>query len=83
MVSADSELGIVAEACLPNAGGAILAGHAHAETHDVLLEARAFGAVAMLRLAAGTLAWLAGDEPVILVAPDDATADALGVPRLV
>ena len=76
----DTELGIVAETCLPNAGGAILAGHA--EPRDVLLEARAYGAVAMLRLPAGTLARLATDEPVILVVPDDATADALGVPRL-
>src|SRR5262249_44173620 len=76
VVAGDSPLGVVAEACLPAVGGAILPADRDADAVGVPLEARAYGAVAMLRASA------VGDEPAILVVGDDAAADALGLPRL-
>jgi hypothetical protein len=82
VVSPEGPIGIVAEACLPSAGGAILAGHAHADPKELALEARAYGAVAMLRVDGAGIERVPPGEPMILVVADDATADALGVPRL-
>lgn len=61
--------------------GAILVAHDDADPGDVFLEARARGAAPMLRISRGDLLEL-GTDPAILVVPDDATADELGVPRL-
>jgi hypothetical protein len=83
VVIGDSELlGPIAEQHLAAAGGAILAAHPHADPRELLLEARARGAVAMLRATAGAIDRVAPDEPAILVVADEATADQLGIPRL-
>lgn len=78
VVAPDGPLGLVAEACLPAAGGAILAAHPHADPFELVLEARAYGAVPMLRVERAVEL----DEPIILVVSDDAVADRLGLPRL-
>lgn len=67
----------IAAAHAPRAGGAILVGHTdHAD--ELVFEARALGAVAMLRASK-----FDGDlrSIIIYVADDDADADRLGVPR--
>ncbi|HEY1556148.1 MAG TPA: hypothetical protein VGF94_15020 [Kofleriaceae bacterium] len=70
----DEPLAQVASRALAAAGGAILAAHAHAhaDPHELALEGRAFGAVAMLRARTA-------DGPCILVVAD---ATALDLPRL-
>jgi hypothetical protein len=86
-------LHIVAEACVSSIGGAILAAHDSAhesardaarndDPHALIAEARAYGAAPMLRARAGVLAQLPVDQPLILVADDDRTANELGLPRL-
>jgi hypothetical protein len=82
VIVADGPLGVIAEACLASVGGAILAAHPHADPHELVLEARARGAVPLLRLADGTIDRLPADEPIVIVTADDATADQLGLPRL-
>ena len=73
--------GSVAEAVLPSVGGAILAGDATADPAELYVEARAFGAVPLLLAPAGATDALPAD-PAILVVPDEAAAEALGLPRL-
>jgi hypothetical protein len=80
VVATDESLGTVAEAWLPAAGGAILAAHPGADVHELALEARAYGAVAMLPFDPDV--GIPVDEPMIVVVTDDAVADALGLPRL-
>jgi hypothetical protein len=75
VVAPHGPLGIIASACLPLAGGAILAADEHSRADDVIFEARAFGAVPMLRALTSATA--------IVVVDSDAAADASGLPRLV
>jgi hypothetical protein len=79
---ADAVLGVIAEATLPAAGGAILAAHAHADPLELALEARAYGAVPMLRVTPHTVERIPHDGPIILVLDDEALADHLELPRL-
>jgi hypothetical protein len=82
IVARDGELGPIAEACLASVGGAILTAHPQADPRELFLEARARGAVPMIRVAPGVLDRIPVEVPAILVATDDATAEQLGVPRL-
>jgi hypothetical protein len=82
VAAADQPLGVVAEATLPAAGGAILAAHPASDPRDVALEARAYGAVAMVRVTPGTVERIPHDGPVILVLDDEGLADHLELPRL-
>ena len=59
-------------------GGAILVAHDHADAHELVLEARARGAVAMLRASGRP----APDAPVLVLVPTAQDADALGIPLL-
>ena len=61
-------------------GSAILAAHTHADPREVLVEARAQGAVPMIRIG-GPLDNIP-EQPVILVAFSEHLADQLGVPRI-
>jgi hypothetical protein len=61
-------------------GSAILAAHTHADPRGVLVEARAHGAVPMVRVG-GPLETIP-DQPVILVAFSEHVAAQLGVPRI-
>ncbi len=72
----DQPLGLVAEAMLPLVGGAILAADPNVDPRELVLEARAHGAVAMVRGATTT------DTTIILVVSDEARADQLELPRL-
>jgi hypothetical protein len=82
VAATDQPLGVIAEATLPAAGGAILAAHPTADPRDVALEARAFGAVAMIRVTPATVERIPHDGPVILVLDDEGLADHLELPRL-
>jgi len=79
---ADAALGVIAEATLAAAGGAILAAHAHADPLELALEARAYGAVPMLRVTPQSVERIPHDGPIILVLDDEALADHLELPRL-
>ena len=79
---AEQPLGIVAEATLPAAGGAILAALPASDPRDVALEARAYGAVAMVRVTPATVERIPHDGPMILVLDDEGLADHLELPRL-
>lgn len=81
-VVADGPLPIIAEACLASIGGAILAAHPDVDPQELVREACAYGAAAMLRVTPRRLEGVPTDEPIVLVVDDDATADELGVPRL-
>lgn len=75
-------LPIIAAGCLASIGGAILAGHADCDPQALAEEARPYGAAPMWRVRIEQLTGVPTDQPFILVADDDATADQLGVPRL-
>jgi hypothetical protein len=75
----DEPLSQVAERCLPQVGGAILAAHGAPDRHELLFEARAYGAAPMLRPAALEAA---PNVPAIFVLDDVELADRLGLPRL-
>ena len=62
-------------------GGAILAARPGAEPAELYLEARARGAIPLLRLAAGAEP-PPPEPPAILAVDDDAAADRLGAPIL-
>lgn len=81
VVAANDDLTVIASVCLASAGGAILAANENAAAVDVVLEARAYGAVAMVRVAGGERAAVT-DEPIIIVVPDQATAATLALPQL-
>lgn len=78
----EQPLGIVAEATLPAAGGAILAAHPHADPLELVLEARARGAVPMLRATASVVERLPTNVTAIFVIEDEALAEQLELPRL-
>jgi len=78
----DQPLGVVAEATLPAAGGAILAAHPHADPLELVVEARARGAVPMLRATASVVERLPTNVTAIFVIEDEALADQLELPRL-
>ncbi|MEO8840301.1 MAG: hypothetical protein ABI591_21530 [Kofleriaceae bacterium] len=73
-------LGVVAESTLPAAGGAILAAHPHADPLELVIEARARGAVPMLRATA--VERLPTSTTAIFVIEDEALAEQLELPRL-
>lgn len=75
-------LRIIAEACVSSIGGAILAGHDDADARELVAEARAYGATAMMRMTTAALAAVPLEQPLILVVDDDVTANQLGLPRL-
>jgi hypothetical protein len=79
VVAAERPLRSVAQSCLADVGGAILA-CSGADRDELFVEARAFGAVPMLRLGASELDRIPS-EPSILVV-DAEVADALDLPRL-
>jgi len=79
---ASGPLSIVAEACLPSIGGAILAAHDGSDPLELVYEARAYGAAPMVRMTATLLEHVPTDQPIILAVDDEATADSLGLPRL-
>ena len=81
-IVASSPLSITAEACSSSIGGAILAAHDGADPAELAREARAYGAAPMLRVVPADLERVSTDDPIILVVDDDATADALAIPRL-
>ncbi len=82
VIVADGPLQIVAEAWMSSVGGAILAARADADPHELVIEARAYGAAPMVRIRGTMLATIPVDQPVILVADDEAMADGLGLRRL-
>lgn len=75
------DLGAVAQASLATAGAAILASREGMSWADVVAEARAYGAVAMVRGAADPRI-LASRLPVIIVVPNQSAADGLRLPQL-
>jgi len=81
-IVAAGPLTIIAEACLPSIGGAILAANADVDPAELAREARAYGAAPLWRVKAEQLSRVPSEQPIILVADDDVTADLLGVPRL-
>jgi hypothetical protein len=82
VIVAAGPLSIVAEACLPSIGGAILAARDDADPEALASEARAYGAAPLWRVRPAQLERVPSERPFILVADDDATADLLGIPRL-
>jgi hypothetical protein len=82
VIVAAGPLRIIAEACLASIGGAILAANTDVDPAELAAEARAYGAAPLWRVRADHLSRIVGDQPIILVADDDLTADLLGVPRL-
>jgi hypothetical protein len=71
---ADISLTELAERYLGQVGSAILAGHEHVATSEIVLEARAHGAVPMVRTPVA--------DPAIIVAASERAADELGLPRI-
>ena len=80
VVAGDEPLAAIAAQYGPRAGGAILAAHGEPDRAELFLEARAFGAVPMLR--ASVSIDPVSREPAIFVAGDPELADQLGLPRL-
>jgi hypothetical protein len=85
VVSRDEPLEALAVRLASQIGGAVLAARPGAEPADLLLEARARGAVALLRiapLAPGSAPPVPADEPAILAVEDETTAAQLEIPLL-
>jgi hypothetical protein len=80
VVVADAPLTELAERHRSRVGGAIVVARAGVDHGALLLEARAYGAVAMIRIAASIDAVPAG--PAIYVVSDAGLADHLALPRL-
>lgn len=74
-------LAVLAGRYLATVGSAILAAAEDTEPADLFVEARARGAVPMLRIGLGELVQV-GTDPAVLVVADDAIADQLGIPRI-
>jgi hypothetical protein len=74
VASADAPLVELATRFLGHVGSAILAGHDHAPASEIVFEARAHGAVPMVRTPV--------DAPAIIVAATERAADELGLPRI-
>lgn len=81
VVASGDDVVAVARASVASAGGAILACSEPAIGTALALEARAYGAVAMVRLDSGARV-VAGDSPLIIIVPDPNTAEGLGLPVL-
>jgi len=81
VVDAGTPLAALAERYLVRVGGAILAAHGEADPGELMVEARARGAVPMLRIAAAEILEL-GTDPAVLVIDDEAAAAQLDVPKL-
>ena len=65
---------------MPRVGGAILVAHADVPWASMAFEARAYGAVAMLRIDQPMP--LTSHDPVIVVVDDSDLAERLGIPHL-
>ncbi len=81
VVAGEGPLAVLAKRYLSAVGGAILAAADDAEPGELFIEARARGAVPMLRIGLGDLLQL-GTDPAVLVVADEAIAEKLGVPRI-
>lgn len=81
VVAAGEPLAVVAERCCGRVGGAILAAHDGADRGALFVEARAWGAIPMLRVQADDPAARAA-EPTILVVDDADLVTQLGIPQL-
>lgn len=81
-IVAAGPLTIIAQACLPSIGGAILAANPDSDPAELASEARAYGAAPLWRVRAELLPRVPREHPIILVVDDDLTAGLLGVPRL-
>ena len=85
VVSPDEPLDALAVGLAAQIGGAVLAAHPGADPAELLLEARARGAVALLRVgrpAPGAAPPVPPDEPAILAVDDESVAAQLEVPLL-
>jgi hypothetical protein len=80
VIAGDEPLPAIAVQCLARVGGAILAAHDGVDPAELSLEARAYGAVPMLRLAARLEP--APSDPAIFVVSDAELAEHVGLPRL-
>jgi hypothetical protein len=81
VVVADGEsLAAVAARCRASVGGAILLAHPEADRAELLFEARAHGAAAMLQISTGLDT--APTDHAIFVVSNPELADRLGIPRL-
>ena len=80
VVAPGAPLAEVAERYLPRVGGAILVGHTDVPWAPLVLEARAYGAAAMVRIDRPVPA--SSSDPVIFVVDDSELADRLEVPYL-
>jgi hypothetical protein len=78
VVAGDEPLATIAERCVVPVGGAILAAHGDPDPATLLFEARAHGAVAMLRATPTA----APREPAIFVTDDPDLPERLAMPRL-
>lgn len=72
----------IARQCLATIGGAVVIARDGIDPHELVHEARAYGAAPLWRLYAAELERVPADQPIIIVVTDEATADALGIPRL-
>jgi hypothetical protein len=75
-------LSIAAETCLAAVGGAILAAYDHPDPGALLREARAYGAVPLVRASELAGHPVENDEPLLLAVDDEASATLLALPRL-
>jgi hypothetical protein len=80
VVAPGAPLAEVAERYLPRVGGAILVGHTDVPWAQLVFEARAYGAAAMVRIDRPVPA--SSSDPVIFVVDDSELADRLEVPYL-
>jgi hypothetical protein len=63
VIVAAGPISIIAEACLPSIGGAILAGNLDVDPHELATEARPYGAAPMWRVDAEQLGRVPADQP--------------------
>ena len=82
VVGGEADGAALAQALIPRVASAILVAHPRTEVSALVLEARARRAVPLVLAAAVDVARFPADEPVILVVPDSATAEQLGIPLL-
>jgi hypothetical protein len=80
VVAGDEPLSAIAERCLPRVGGAILVASPDVPYAQLVFEARAYGAAAMLRTDRPEPA--TSHDPVIFVVDDGALAEDFGIPHL-
>jgi hypothetical protein len=80
-IVADGPLPVVAEACVAAVGGAILAAYDGVDPWELAREGCAYAAVPMLRVGRDFDRVLL-EQPILLVVDDDASVEALAIPRL-